>query len=268
MIIVGLNNLIDSATVTATAFESGQGANNIKDASPRSWRATVPSTVTIDIPQSIWQTEYYLIADSGERLTSDEDDLLIELYGLVPLVTMHRISFEKDLIVTAYFNDTIVLEKTFSQTDANGLDILTLYLGKPITLNRLSLQFLGPASIGYAWVGTWQGIDHEAFNLSDNTNDLISITQAGFAATTPKNTFRLLQVTIAKERFSDVRDFCRAIISDGVGKPRPVIINECDDIVDAMLGIMDSKKVQYDSFRTKPRRSQATIGFNEIFGSV
>jgi hypothetical protein len=165
----------------------------------------------------------------------------------------------------------VIATKNYTNDDLCGLDIQTLATGLSGRCTSIEFIFSGYTAlnmIGYLWAGSMVEADHEQIQLSDNSTDLTNITIGNFAATTPRNSMQSAQVTLAKDAFDDVQTFCRALLRSGLGTPRPVVLNECDQIESAFLGISDANKFQYDIFRRKSRMGQATIGFSEVFGRV
>jgi hypothetical protein len=191
---------------------------------------------------------------------------------VIDLLTVHRIELVTNVTITGKLATVTVFSGVFTPTDLNGIDIKTLYTNLAGTIDELVFSFTGTGSpeVGYIWAGSKQDHKFEKIQIVDNSTDVTSITLGGFAIKSKRMAYRNYQVTLSKILFETQRTFIRNILATGYGTPRPCIILADSCLVDdAMLGIFDSGKYQYDIFDTAPLRyTNITIGLTEVFGGV
>lgn len=244
MLRIGLDNYTGLAVATASIEPIGHTAAMVQDATVSNWTGYGSCTLTLT-----WATA-----------------------RAVNLLTLHRIILPGSLSVVGTLAAAPVFSGSFTSASLDGIDVLSLYTGLTGTVDQIVFTFTGAGTpvIGYIWAGSCADVRAENVQLTDNALDIVNVTTGSFAASSPRPVYRGLQVTIEKRLFADTRTLTRAILQRGFGVPRPVILLADDCFVDdSMLAIMDSGKVQYDIFDTTPKRkTQATIGFTEIFGSV
>lgn len=244
MLRVGLDNYVDSATVTSSVETLGHTSSAVLDHTVTSWVGLNSCTLTLT-----WSSS-----------------------KVIDLLTIHRIKIVTNVTITGKLATVTQFTDTFTNTDLNGIDVKTLYTALSGTIDELIFSFTGSGSpeIGYIWAGTKQDVLFEKIQIVDNSADITNITLGGFATKSKRSAFRNYQVTLQKELFTTQRTFIRNILSTGYGLPRPyIILADACLVNDAMLGILDSGKYQYDIFDVVPdRKTNITIGITEVFGGV
>ena len=244
MLRVGLLNYASEATVTASIEPLGHTSTSVIDHTVASWVGTNACTLTLT-----WASS-----------------------KVIDLLTVHRIKIVTNVTITGKLATVTQFSDTFTNTDLNGIDIKSLYTGFSGTIDELIFSFTGTGSpeIGYIWAGTKQDILFEKIQIVDNSADITSISLGGFSNVSKRTSFRTYQVTLQKMVFETQRTWIRNILATGYGLPRPYIVLADSCLVDdAMLGILDSGKFQYDIFDTRPdRMTNITISIAEVFGGV
>jgi len=188
---------------------------------------------------------------------------------------LHRIEFSESLIVRSYFAGALQSTNTYNQGDLSGIETLHLITGASGIINSVELEFSGgltPPTIGYVWAGSQVEFDATAYQDFDESGDIASISQGGYAGNSRRPLLRGLQVTLAHESSTELKRKIRSIYQTGYSTPRPVArIEDCLQ-TETMLGIIDSKRVGYDFFDNVDslgiRKSQATIGISEVLGVI
>jgi hypothetical protein len=130
----------------------------------------------------------------------------------------------------------------------------------------------GEFSIGYVWAG-----DNINFGCAenmqpiDNTNDIINITRSNVPDTQVVYDYQNFNVTLKKENdFITLRENIRFFIDNGIGQPRPFILDEpYYPNPEVIYGIFDATKFGYDVIYapgdTGDFIAQTTIGIREVF---
>jgi hypothetical protein len=241
---IGIDNYVSAAVATASIEPIGHTASMVQDTTVTNWTGYGACTLTLT----------WAVAKA------------------VQLLTLHRVTLMTSVTVSGTLAAVPVFSHAFTYADLDGIDVLSLYTGLSGTVDKIVFTFAGAGnpSVGYVWAGACSDVKAEKIQLTDNALDIVNVTTGSFAASSSRPVYRSIQATIEKRLFSDTSTLTRAILRSGYGVPRPVVLlADACFVDDSMLAILDSGKVQYDIFDTRPeRKTQATIGFTEIFGSV
>jgi hypothetical protein len=276
MLKIGVRNYISAATVSLTAGGSalGREPSNVKDGTITHWRATSPeATLRIDVTDSELET---VILSFGDTFIDTGDGTVLGVdTNSIDLVSLHRIDFASSLTVRSYFANELISSETYNQGDLSGIETLHLLTRASGIINGVELEFSGgstPPTIGYIWIGSQVEFEATAYQDSDESNDIASVSQGGYAGNSRRPLLRGMQVTLAHESSTEIKRKIRRIYQSGYSNSRPVARTEPCLQDEIMLGILDSKMVGYDFFDNKTslgiKKAQATIGIAEVLGDI
>jgi len=275
MLKIGTQNYIGSSVVSATSTSTGRNANMIKDPTITSWAAEQKDvTVSISLVDSGFSE---ILISAGESLIEigEFGEVLGSSTNSIEMASLHRVNYTGTLTVESFYVGELIESKVFSQGDSDGVEVFSLDLGLSGIINRIDLKFAGGntnPSIGYVFIGSQISFKTTASQDKDESGDIASITQGGYAGSSRRPILRKMTVTLAHEESGAMKSKIRQILKDGFSKPRPVIRTEECRPTESMLAILDSNVVAYDIFNNKDEnrkyKSQATIGFSEVLGGI
>jgi hypothetical protein len=274
MLKIGVNNFIGTSSVFATSSATGRPATAVKDSTISHWRAgSVDATLTVQIVDAELGT---IALDFGGALIDvGNGEVLGSGSNSIDLVSLHRVNFADKLTVKSYFVDELISEQDYNRGDLSGIETFHLFSQAKGIIDKVEFIFSGGTvapTIGYIWVGSMVDFKTTAYQDEDNSGDIASVSQGGFAGNSRRPLLRAMTVTLAHESSTNQKEKIRKILRTGYSVPRPFARIEPCTQSEVMLGILDSKKVGYDFFDNKDqfgiKKSQATIGIAEVLGGI
>lgn len=272
MLSIGIDNFVADASITASNSAAGRGPNSVKTSDITHWQAgSTNSVLTAEITTA--EITSVQVQAGGVDVDAGGEPVEVRFF-ILDLVTAHRITFDGTLIVRAFFGTDLVSQKTYTPDDISGIEVFSLFATSGLVANKLTLTFFGgtaPPSIGYLWIGTKIDFEVTQYQDADETGDIGSISQGGYAGNSRRPILRTLTCTLAHEESGSLKSKLRQILKSGYTVPRPVVrVEDClPEMV--MLGVLDAEKIGYDFFENKDsglRKAQATIGFSEVLGGI